>query len=84
MIKKRGKVPIGVLDKKYFDKFTQEDIECNGGMCLREIKFNRLISLKEAIKRYAEADLPINTEWVYEYNFLLKEMGVLDIQFTLK
>ena len=37
-------------------------------------KLERFNNLKEAIYRYHDANLPINPEWVNEYNELLDEM----------
>ena len=83
MGKENIKPPIGVMDKKYYDIFLGENIIRNGGMCAKEIQNARLNELKEAIERYMEAKKIIDIKWVQEYNDILKELGILDISFTL-
>jgi len=75
------KPPIGVLNRKVYETFLNEDIIMNGGMCLTEVKKQRLDDLQGAITRYAEAKLNIDLDWITEYNELLSEFGIKKINF---
>jgi len=77
------KPPIGILNRKAYETFLNEDINRNGGMCLTVIKKERMIGLKGAIERYLKAGRHIDIEWVIEYNELLSEFGVKKIEFKL-
>lgn len=83
MKREYAKVPIGVLNKKLYDKILQEDIYINGGMDITEVKSQRVRDLSGAICRYAEANMHIDVAWVAEYNNLLSELGVKKIEFKL-
>lgn len=65
------KPPLGILPRRLYDQFIHEDIHWNGGMSRQKIHEERLKNLGGAITRYAEANLPVDFEWVIEYNQLL-------------
>lgn len=77
------KTPLGVLPRKLYDQFIHEDIYWNGGMCMQKVDEARLDNLRGAIGRYAEANLPINIEWIIEYNERLSALGVKPIGMKL-
>ena len=83
MNEKGIKPPIGVLNRKNYETFLNEDIAMNGGMSLAVVKRQRLNDVHDAITRYAEANRHIDIEWIMEYNELLSEFGVNKIEFRL-
>lgn len=76
--------PIGVIPKVHFDRALAQHLILNGGTSPSYIINGRCNDLKNAILRYAEANLPIHIEWVTEYNDLLKTIYGEDKPFTLK
>ena len=66
------RTPIGILPRKYYNKYILEDIEMNGGMDISEITRERLMDLHGAILRYTEAKINIPIEWIEEYNMLIE------------
>lgn len=52
-----NKPPLGVIPKKYWQQ---------------QVNTSRVIDLARAIKSYAEEGLPVDPEWVKEYNELLE------------
>ena len=55
------KPPIGIIPKYLYDE---------------QVRNNRFNELKETIKRYCDAGLPLNPEWVTEYDELVKSKNV--------
>ena len=84
MTEKHIKPPIGVLNRKMYETFLNEDIANNGGMSLNAVKKQRINDIRGAITRYAEAKRHIDIEWVIEYNELLSELGINKIEFRLR
>lgn len=82
-MEKNKKSPIGVLSKKFYDKFTLEDIQNNGGMHSQFILQNRINDLSQAITRYATNNSHINPEWIQEYNLKLTQIGIFKDEFKL-
>jgi len=57
------KPPLGLIPKKHY---------------YRNQKIERFNEVCEAIKRYWDAGLQINTEWIEEYNELIEEIKILN------
>ncbi len=75
--------PLGVIPRKLYGEFLQEDILINGGMCLMVVHEKRLSDLSGAIARYAEVKRHIDPEWVKEYNETLELLSVYKNSFKL-
>lgn len=65
------KPPLGIMPRFIYCNIINQEIYWNGGMSAQKIMEERLENLKGAIIRYAEAKLPVDIEWVMEYNELL-------------
>lgn len=68
--------PQGILPRFLYDEIIREEIRWNGGMCMQKVNEARLLNLRDAITNHSEANLPVNFEWVIEYNQLLSILRI--------
>lgn len=83
MNNKHIKPPVGVIPERVYNDIVSKQISIHGGVSYKKILEDRVDALAGAINRYAQANLPIDMNWVSEYNKKLEILGIKQNKFKL-